>query len=52
MVAAQVMNASDKKKAGGGAWSAADFALKWGEPEEEVATLEDVLTMLHRARVK
>jgi hypothetical protein len=52
MLAAQVLNASDKKKAGGGHWVASDFILRWGEPEEEVATIEDVMTMLTRARVK
>lgn len=46
------MNASDKKKAGGSMWLASDFALQWGEPEDEPATLEDVMAMLQNARIK
>jgi hypothetical protein len=52
-IAAAVLNAAGAKKAGGGVFGAEDFS-RWGTPEaeEENATIEDVMTMLTRARVK
>jgi hypothetical protein len=50
-VAAAVLNAAGAKKAGGGMFEPGDF-LKYGEPEEQTATIEDVMAMLKNARVK
>jgi hypothetical protein len=50
-VSAAVLNAAGGKK-GGGLFEAKDCLLRWGEPQEEEATLEDLMTMLTRARVK
>lgn len=53
VVASAVLNAAGAKKSGGGQFGPEDF-MKWGSPDdaEETATLEDVMTMLHNARVK
>lgn len=51
-IAAAVMKAAGAKKTGGGDFEPADFT-RWGNPEPEPdATIEDVMTMLTRARVK
>lgn len=47
---AAVFNAAGAKKAGGGQFALSDTLLKWGAPEEENATIEDVFAMLLNAR--
>lgn len=47
---AAVLNASGAKKSGGGQFALTDTLLKWGEPAEEEATLQDVFAMLLNSR--